>query len=42
MKRKIDPNKIWAFIGKVSAIVLAQITFTQLALLVFKYCLTVY
>lgn len=39
---KFDPNKIWAFLGKISAIILTQIAFTQLTLLVFKNCLTVY
>ena len=42
MKRKIDPNKIWAFIGKVTVVVIAQITFAQLSLFVLNNCITVY
>ena len=42
MKRRIDPNKVWAFIGKVSAIVIAQTTFAQLSLFILNNCITVY
>ena len=42
MKREIDPNKIWSFVGKISAIVLAQIAFTQLSLFILNNCITVY
>ena len=42
MKRKINSNKIWAIIGKVSVIVLTQIAFTQLSLFILNNCITVY
>ena len=42
MKRKINSNKIWAIIGKVSVIVLTQITFVQLSLFILNNCITVY
>ncbi len=42
MKRKIDSNKVWAFIGKISVVVLMQIAFAQLSLLILNNCITVY
>ena len=42
MKRKIEPTKVWAFIGKISAVIVTQVVFAQLSLFILNNCITVY